>query len=372
MEISRQSQNAGDNSTQMQAGTINNNYFTTVTGIDEARARSICQEEYAIARQNWTSEAAAIADSRVHQLENKLMPKMIAYDNTLKVFADPDFQFTLRQAQISAASSERETDYEMLSELLLHRVEQNGNRERVLGIRKAIEIVNQVTDEALIGLTMVYVVTKFFPVSSDIHIGLSVLDDLYGKIIDNQRLPQGDNWMEHLDLLSAVRLGTKGINTFKKLEEYVPLHLSNYLVSGIEENSEQYQKIKNEFEKCSLPLNCLVPYPLKQNYVYLNLTGKIEDMVITKELNGGIKLEMKLNEQQKQVMGNAISILRHDESSSAFLKNKLMELWDTYPNLKIVRNWWNTLPCHFTITPVGIALANAYTQGKDSSIPGLY
>ena len=35
MEISKQSQNAGDNSTQMQAGTINN-YYTTVTGIDEA------------------------------------------------------------------------------------------------------------------------------------------------------------------------------------------------------------------------------------------------------------------------------------------------------------------------------------------------
>lgn len=371
MEISKQSQNAGDNSTQMQAGTINN-YYTTVTGIDEARARSICKEEYAIARQNWTSEAAAIADSRVLKLEDKLMPKMIAYDNTLKFFSDPGFQFILRQAQISAASSERESDYEMLSELLLHRVEQGGNRERVLGIRKAIEVVNQITDEALIGLTMVYVISKFFPVSHDIQIGLSVLNDLYGKIIDNQKLPQGEDWMEHLDLLSAIRLGTKGINEFKNLEEYMPLRLSNYLVSGIEENSEQLIEIKSEFEKCGIPLNCIVPYPLKQNHVYLNLTNKIEDIEISKKLTGGITLRMRLNEQQKRAMSNAISILKKDESSSVQLKNKLMEVWNTYPNLKVVSNWWNTLPCPFNITPVGVALANAYAHGKDSGIPRLY
>ena len=59
MTKTNQTQSAGDNSTQIQAGTIQN-YYTTITGIDEARARSICKEEYAIAMQNWTSEAIAI------------------------------------------------------------------------------------------------------------------------------------------------------------------------------------------------------------------------------------------------------------------------------------------------------------------------
>lgn len=48
MTKTNQTQSAGDNSTQIQAGTIQN-YYTTITGIDEARARSICKEEYAIA-----------------------------------------------------------------------------------------------------------------------------------------------------------------------------------------------------------------------------------------------------------------------------------------------------------------------------------
>lgn len=371
MEISKQSQNAGDNSTQMQAGTINN-YYTTVTGIDEARARMICQEEYAIARQNWTSEATVIADDRVHQLEDKLMPKLIAYDNTLKIFTDPDFQFTLRQAQISAASSERESDYEMLSELLLHRAEQGDNRERRLGIRKAIEVVNQITDEALMGLTMVYAVSYFCPESDDVNNGLSVLNKIYGRIISNQQLPIGQNWMEHLDLLSAVRMGTEKINAFKKLEEFIPSQLSKYLVSGAEIDSESLNSIKKDFEQCGIPATCFIPHPFKPNYVMIDVPADVEDIVIIRTLADGNVLKKPLNKEQQRVMSNAIAILRKDESANPSMRDKLMEEWDKYPNLKMVREWWDILPCSFTITPVGTALANAYAHSKDSSVPSLY
>lgn len=372
MEISKQSQNAGDNSTQMQAGTINNNYYTTITGIDEERARMICQEEYAIARQNWTSEAIAIADNRVHQLENKLMPKMIAYDNTLKFFADPDFQFTLRQAQISAASSERESDYEILSELLLHRVEQGENRERRLGIHKAIEVVNQITDEALIGLAMVYVVSKFVPTSDDVNTGLSVLNELYGKLLSMQQLPSGNNWMEHLDLLSAIRIGTEGFSKFKKLDEYIPSQLSKLLVSGIEANSASLEKIKTEFEQCGIPTKCLIPHPLKPNFMKLNVSANIENIVLTTALPNGNILNTPLNKEQQRVMRDAIAILRRDESNDPSMRKKLMEEWDKYPNLKLVRKWWDNLSCYFTITPVGTALANAYVHSKEPNVPALY
>ena len=161
MTKNSQTQSAGDNSTQIQAGTIQN-YYTTITGIDEARARSICKEEYAIAMQNWTSEAIAIANDRVQQLEDKVLPKLVQYDNSLKCFADPSFQITLRKAQISAASTDRVADYELLSELILHRVEQDADRGRRLGITKAIEIVDQVDDLALIGISLVHAILNFY------------------------------------------------------------------------------------------------------------------------------------------------------------------------------------------------------------------
>ena len=228
MTKNSQTQSAGDNSTQIQAGTIQN-YYTTITGIDESRARSICKEEYAIAMQNWTSEAIAIANDRVQQLEDMVLPKLIQYDNSLKFFADPSFQMTLRKAQISAASSERTADYDLLSELLLHRVEQDADRGRRLGITKAIEIVDQIEDLALIGISLVHAIVNFTPLSVVLNEGLSVLNNLYGRIISDKTLPEGMTWLEHLDLLSVIRLGSRGLNKFKSFEDYIPsLIMSNF------------------------------------------------------------------------------------------------------------------------------------------------
>lgn len=373
MELNKQSQSAGDNSTQMQAGTINNYYTsTTVTGIDEERARRICREEYAIARQNWTSEAAAIADERVHKLEDKLMPKMVAYDKSLSFFGDPAFQFTLRQAQISAASSDRESDYEMLSKLLLHRIEQGDNLNRRLGVCKAIEIVNQVTEEALVGLTMVYVVSKFIPVSDDLTIGLSVLNELYGKIIGNDKLPVDDSWLENLDLLSAIRLGVQKINTFKRFEDYIPSQLSKYLVSGIDEKSEDFRELRDEFVKNGFSVNSFVQHGLKHGFVKLCVNDEIEKIHLITTYEDGSILSTPLSEEQKVVMKKAISLLRKDESSDDNLKKLLIEKWNNYSNFKVVKDWWNNLPVYFTITPAGVALANAYAQSKAPNIPSLY
>lgn len=371
MELNKQSQSAGDNSTQMQATTINN-YYSTIAGIDESRARDICKEEFAIACQNWTREAVVIADQRVHQLEDKLMPKMLAYDKSLSFFGDPAFQFTLRQAQISAASSDRESDYEMLSKLLLHRIEQGQNLDRRLGVCKAIEIVNQVTEEALIGLTMVYVVTKFIPVSNDVNEGLSVLDALYGRIMEDNKLPTDNSWMENLDLLSAIRLGVRNINTFKKFEEFIPSQLSKYLVSGIDEKSEKFSELRDEFIKNGFSANSFVQHGLKPGFVKLCVDDEIEKIHFTITCKDGTILRVPLSEEQKVVMSKAIALLRKDESSDNSLKKLLFEKWDKFSNLKVVKDWWNNLPVHFTITPAGVALANAYAQGKDSDIPSLY
>ena len=63
------------------------------------RAREIYREEYAISRQNWTEEASEIADSRVRLFEDRLMPKMIQYDNSLKFFWGQNIVFMLRECE---------------------------------------------------------------------------------------------------------------------------------------------------------------------------------------------------------------------------------------------------------------------------------
>ena len=369
MEENKQKQTAGDNSTQIQAGVVQ--YITNVTGIDEPRAREICREEYAIARQDMTSEALSIADSRVRVLEDKLMPKMVQYDKSLSFFADPSFQVSLRKAQIAAACSERESDCELLSELLVHRVEQNSNRNRRLGIVKAIEIVDQIEDSALIGLSMVYALSKFTPTSVVMHEGFRVLNQLYGRIMAGRKLPEGVEWEEHLDLLSAVRIQEKDLHHFKKLEEYIPEQLKVYFEEGLHEDSDDFKLLKERFEKALLPINCFIQHPLKPGYMFLATPRDVESVRIIKSF-GQSSLQIPLNAEQKSLLRDAMSMACKEGKGNQELVHAFWQEWDKYECLGTIHKWWNTIPMSFSFTPVGVALANAYIHGKDPSIPSLY
>jgi hypothetical protein len=360
-----QQQNAGDNSTQiMVAGNVN-------VGITEQQARDICRAECAIALQNWAFQAGAFAEERIKKLEDKVLPKMLSYDKSLSIFGDPGFQTLLRKAQIAAASSERENDYEILSDLLLHRAEQDNNRERRLGISKAIEVVDQIDEIALIALSIVYAISKYTPNSPGLNVGLSILDDFYGKILDQKSLPTNTSWMEHLDLLSAIRLSPKGIRSFKKMEEYIPEKLKIYFEKGLKIGSDDYKLVMEKFKAVGIPLFCFEPHPLKEGYVHLTTPREVERILLSFDTPQG-PLQIALTEQQKEAFEYANSINFTLNCKDKEMTESFWKIWEGYPNLKEVRAWWNKLEYHFQITPVGEALANAYIRGKEPSIPPMY
>ena len=368
MDQSKQKQSAGDNSTQVQAGTIN---VTNIVGIDDKRAREICREEYALAKQNWTAEAYEIADKRVQAFENRLMPRMVEFDNSLKCFADPAFQFALRKAQIVAASSERDDDYNILTELLVNRVELNTDRKRQLGIVKAIEVVDQIDEIALIGLSMVFAVSNYYPVSVVLSEGLKVLDSFYAKILSGKQLPEGDSWLTHLDLLSTIRILDRGMHRLKKIEKIIPPKLKKYLVKGIRGDAEEFKLLKDKLLGVGISTSCFVPYILKEGYYVWSLDTNIDHLFFIKQ-NGASTIKIPLNDAQKTVMKDAILIACEDGSNDVELLNAFWKEWDKFENLAVVHKWWNTIEGSFDITPVGVALANAYVRGKDPSVPNLY
>ena len=360
-----QQQKAEDYSNQiMVSGNLN-------IGITENQARDICRAECAIALQNWAFQAGAFAEARIQKLEDKVLPKMLSYDNKLSIFGDPGFQILLRRAQIVAASSERENDYEMLSDLLLHRAEQHENRERRLGISKAIEIVDQIDDLALIALSIVYAVSKFTPTSNRLHDGLNILNNLYGKILDGHKLPTDSSWMEHLDLLSAIRLGTKGLQSFKKMEEYIPEQLNNYFEAGLQTDSDDYKLVIEKFKSSAIPLSCFEPHPLKDGYVRLTTPKEIDNISLFLQTPQGT-IQIPLSEQQKKAFKFANEINFRLNCKDSEMTKSFWNIWDHYQYLKEVRMWWNKLEDHFSITPVGVALANAYIRGKEHTVPSVY
>lgn len=136
---SNQTQKAGSNSQQLQAENIIFN-----VGIDEKRAREIYQEMNRQLRREYSQEALAIANIRVAEFEKHLLPKMEAVNGALEAFADPSFQLLLVEAQKAAASTERTANYDLLAELLIHRVQKGENRSIRAGISRAVKIVDEI------------------------------------------------------------------------------------------------------------------------------------------------------------------------------------------------------------------------------------
>lgn len=364
----KQSQKAGDNSQQLQA-----NQMIVNIGIDEKRAREIYQEMNLQVRRDYTQEALEIANLRVAEFENKLLPKMEAVDGALEAFADPSFQLLLVEAQKTAASTERPADYDLLSELLIHRFQKGENRITRAGISRAVEIVDKISDEALLGLTVFHSASYFFPVSGDIHQGLNVLNDLFGKLFYN-KLPTGNEWLDHLDILDAVRINS--LVGLKKIQQYYPERLVGYIEIGIEKESENYQKAIELLTSKQLPQDILVEHALNKNYLRLNISNKNQidsgNMQIQLPMNGNlVSVPVQLSDEQKNAIRAVYELYKQDESVKQENIKVFMQEWDKRPNLKTLREWWDSIGTSIQLTSVGKVLAHSNAQRCDKNLPPL-
>jgi hypothetical protein len=368
MMLNNQNQKAGDNSQQLQADKMIVNI-----GIDEKRAREIYQEMNVQLRSDYSQEALTIANTRVAEFENKLLPKMEAVDGALEAFADPSFQLLLVEAQKTAAATERPADYDLLAELLIHRFQKGGNRIIRAGINRAVEIVDEISDDALLGLTVFHSVSNFFPASGDIHQGLNVLNELFGKIIYNT-LPTGNEWLDHLDILDAIRVNS--IGNLKKINQYYSEVLAGYIDVGIEKESENYTNAIEILKNAHLPQNLLVEHALNNNYTRLNLSGKsqIDSITLHRQIiisGQTIIVPMPLTVDQKSAIKSIYELYKKDDAIKQNNIKKFMEEWDKRENLKTLREWWDTISNSIQVTSVGKVLAHSNAQRCDKNLPSL-
>lgn len=366
--INSQSQKGGDSSTNIQT-----QQMVVHVGIDEKRAREIYQEMNLQLRNDYSQEALNIASSRVTEFENKLMPKMAQVDGALEAFADPSFQLLLIEAQKAAASTERPADYDLLSELMIHRFQKGADRFARTGISLAVEIVDKVSDDALLGLTVIHSVNSFIPASGDINQGLDDLNNLFGKIFYKE-LPTGNDWLDHLDILNAVRLTQFG--GLKKLEQYYPEKLTGYVDVGIEKNSENYTKAIEILNLHNLPLSMLVEHTLNRDFIRLNVLSK--ESIANVSLNSRtvddgklISTQKNLTQKQKEAIHSVYELYANDGLKRQNNVNVFMFEWDKRPNLKTLRRWWDSMTTGFNLTAVGKVLAHSNAQRCDKTLPSL-
>lgn len=364
----KQTQKAGDNSQQVQVSQVN-----IYNGIGEDRVREICAETYAVARRDFTKDAYACANQRVEQFESVLLPKMQRIEGAFNKFADPSFQILLTNAQRAAAATERNADYDMLAELLVCRITKGESRKNYTGISKAIEIVDKVDDDALCALTVVHAVNTLAPETGNFNHGLEVLDMLFNKLMYTE-LPEGDAWIEHLDILDAVRI--EPVIHFKKMEDFYPQMLEGYSTAGIRIGSEEYKKAIEVLEKVGLDQDNLVPNKLIKGYVRLELVNKkaINNVLLIQSgTNSENIVETPICADEKIIEALYIvwNLYEKDEEILNKVRSEFMIQLDRYPALNKLHQWWNKLPRAFTITRVGTALAHTNARRCDSTIPEL-
>lgn len=365
MEGSKQIQKAGENSRQVQM--INP---TFVCGIDEKRVREVCSEIAVDTIKQCTAEATATATARIEEFTTTLIPRIERIEADFHSFSEPDFQFSLRSAQKTAASTDREADYEMLSELLVHRIEKKGDRKTRASISKAVEIVNEVDDDALCALTVVYAMENWAPVTGIISDGLQTLNRLFQSLLYHV-LPQNFDWAYHLDVLNALRVSSLKLN---KLEDCYPSWLNGYTCVGIQKDSETYKQALDILDSVELPHILLTNHELLDGYTRLPVRTQdlMSKIIIPHIIDSPPSISAREVNAQETIALNKIWTLYSDDSKlKAQVKDEFMRKWDTFQALQTIHTWWNSIPFNFTITPIGKVLAHANAQRYNKSVPDM-
>lgn len=345
---SSQYQQIGDNSNQTIIENQTNNVTITGPGLPDAVTftTTVSTQVTAQALNLCTQVSKEICKDKMEQFESKWVPVITKMENAVSHLIDPKFQFMIRDANISAAKSSRQEDLEMLTQLLACHIEKGKDMKVDAGINKAIQIVDQVDYVSLCALTCMAAIMGVCSGTGNIKEGLQFMDDLFSKLLYTE-LPGGDDWIDHLSVLGAVVIQT---GHFMKFEERYSSLIDGYVCIGVKKDSEEHKKVieilkSNDIDLCELVENELLP-----GYLRLSIVQKAS---LNKELQ---------------------SIFDHyskDKELINLSKSKFFEMWNSFPNLKIIKEWYDKIPTFFRITSVGYALAQTNAKRCFPDFPDL-
>lgn len=347
-----QNQKAGEGSQQLQiSGDVVINQ-----GINEERAREIAREVSKHELEQFSAEAELIGSRRINDFHSKLVD-MFASNQQLGAFSDPAFQVLLRKAQLGAASTDRDSDYDLLVDLLDDRVKRGQDRHVRAGLDQAVQIVDQVDDSALRGLTVLQACQQFSPLHPGLDDGLDTMEKLMAQLMADP-LPIGNDWMEHLDVLGAVRVMPAGMANFKEFDDWYPTLMPGYVSAGILKYSEEAARVDRALAEVGLYMPG-IEHELRPGWERLPFPG-------SKALE--LALIQAPSFPQEQI-SSALQIARDEYAIDQVLPEltgPFIERLCERPSLAALRTWWKQLPTGATITSVGRVLATANAKRLDA------
>ena len=356
MEKINQEQKAEENSTQVQIAKVENNYGLTLEDVNK-----IVKDEVALA----LKEQALIANDKVRErlndFSNVFIPKLVKA-NMLDCFSDPAVQMFFRNTEKTAICTDNINCYEILSEILIHRVQKKDDYTAIAATNRAVEIADKISEDALLFLTIFLCVNNFYPNSGNIKVGFNVLDQLYGKIMKGKTLPFNRKIIDNLEIVGAIKV--ESLLSYKRFEEFFPIELEGYSCAGIEIHSESYKRMKDILASVELNVNTVCSESLIENHIRINVPKKE-------------RLKTMFTSTQQEKVNNALEEIYklYDNSNEKVesAKKEFLNLLENYPNIVKVKEWWNAniIDSGIKITPVGRVLAHVNAKNLDSNVPDL-
>ena len=365
MSKGNQTQKASDNAQQVQVQTIN-----VINGIDEKRAREIYSEMSQKAIEECTFEATIEAQARVNRFAEELIPRIEKIERDFKSFSDPSFQVLLKKAQITAACTDRELDYKLLAELLVHRVNNRENIKKKASIEKAVEIVDKIDDDALCALTVYNAMVHVTPVEGEIYKGIRTLSGMYNSL-SAQNLPNDDAWIDNLSILNAIHYSYgRHISFFDHLKERIP----GYCCVGIKKDSDNYKKAEELFLQKNLdPSSILIDNELLDGYVRLKIAhfDRMHHLTIDTVKGTLIVKQRPMTQEEMSIFNTVHSMYSNDQTSMKQAERTFNSLLRRNPVVLFCMNWFDKLNCIINTTSIGKAIAHANAKRMYASFPDM-
>lgn len=354
-------QKARDNALQLQVENLN-------VGLSSFDVENMLRRERELIMKEMQIIAIEEMDKRLSTYGQIALDKIINGKIT-NAFADPAIQMFLRDTERAAVSSERELDYEVLSELLIHRVENKDNFTKKAALKKVVGTISLISDEALLGITLMYLAEKVYPISGDIEEGLKSLEEVFKSIIGDSVMPSDQDWINNLEILGLIKIIP--FTSKKSLGDYYFEYLNGYFCAGIKKDSEEYNLAIDKLKSANLPLDLLCQNILLDNYVRLPICRlKQHDNLRIFDIK--TKKFIPLNEEQKKVLDLICDDYDKSSSTMDIVKNKYRELLDEYPEIKKVVVWYDMYNKKgIKLDLSGDVLAHCNAKRLDSKFPDI-
>ena len=319
-----QEQSAGSESILLQAaGDI------IVGGLSAADVVQITRNEVARAVDELSLTAQAVADARVKELGDRILERFAQSPTLMGAFADPDFQYSLRDAGRAAASNEDPHTEELLVDLLANRAEAGNTSRARLATSQAIKAADKLSLEGLNGLTALWALSRLSPMNDVSAATYLASVSAVAQPVVGLPLPGDALWLQETDALSLTRTYMENITTRKTYRQYAQERAAKYLSAGIP--AERYGELQGDPALPDLT-GKVVAHDLKPGFVRLHGATR-------EEFLEGFPAEFVVSPPLDELI-TTNGFGSQDDIAVA----RWNELIEADPAVSAVADWWDATP----------------------------